>query len=79
MLRQDIEGAVNVVDEVEATEQRLVAADASEATARHAVDDEGRDADAVELLAPVGNVAAWAAGTVHQDHCRQPAGPLGDA
>ena len=78
VLFQDFQGAEDIHDQVEPPEQRLIVADAGQATAREAVDGEGRDAHPVEVGHPGLQARSHAAGAVHQDDHGQTPGALGD-
>ena len=78
MLGQDIERTVDIEDQIEPAEQRLVRADRRQAAAAEAVDHESRNSHRIELMHPGFDAAADAARSVHQHHHGQAAGTLRD-
>src|SRR6266702_6930503 len=70
---------VDVDDEIEPAEQRLVRADGRQAAAGKTVDHEGRNAHGIELVHPGFHGGADAARSVHQHHDGQFSAALRDA
>src|SRR6266436_2972243 len=72
MVRQHIEGAIDVEYEIEAAEQGLVGVYLGERTSGEAIECKCRNADFVELSRPHLDVRCHTAGAMLQDHYRQP-------
>ena len=79
MLGEDVERAIDIDDEIEPAEQRLVRADRRQAAAAEAVDHEGRNPHRVELMHPGFDAGADAARAVHQHHDGKFSAALRDA
>jgi hypothetical protein len=75
MLRQHIQGAINVEDEVEAPEQGLVGIYRGEPAAGKSIERKRRNTGGVELSRPHLDVGGHAAGAMLQYDDRQSTGP----
>src|SRR5262249_47359336 len=79
VLAHDRKRTIDVEDEIETAEDRLIGTDAGEATAAQAVDGERRDTHAVELSHPEWHVGPDTARTVHKDDQGRPSLALSQA
>ena len=71
MFREDLKRTIDIDDQVEPAEQRLVRADDGEAAPGKAVDHEGRNAHRIESVNPGLHGGADATRSVHQHDDRQ--------
>src|SRR5712691_9445736 len=76
---ENVERAIDIDNEIEATEQNLVLRDYRQSSAGEAVDHEGRNAHRVELMHPRFDIGADAARSVHQHHDGEAPRALRDA
>ena len=76
---EDLQRAVDVDDEIEPAEQRLVGADRRQPAAAEAVDHEGRNPHRIEVAHPRIHAGADAARSVHQHHDGKFSAALRDA
>ena len=79
MLGEDFQRTVDIDDEIEPAEQRLVGTDRRQPAAAEAVDHEGRNPHRIEMAHPRVHAGADAARSMHQHHDRKFSASLRDA